>query len=155
MAITLTLTPDDSFVAAGEPVHFILNVANSDGATRVVDQITFRGEQLQVAGALSVPMLSDVNNTIVDSASANYSLSGVFFANAVPGGESQSITTNVLCEVTMKDTSDVITSVVESDTVSMSVVPSLPNVLNPLTDSFPALNFQSNRNAIYMLLPLV
>ena len=155
MAITLTLSAQETFVKSGQPTTFMLTVANGDGATRVVEQITFRGEQLQIAASLDVPMLTDDNSTILDTESESYMLRGVFFASAVPGATAESVTMDVMCEVTMTDTSGTITSVGQSSAVSMSVVPVQPNDRQPLANVFPSLNFQSNNNAIYMTLPLV
>lgn len=152
MAITLTITPSDTLVSSGQTIGFMLNVANTDGSTREVSVVSPVAVTPGMSANFGVPLF---DGTLADSSSINIPFNAVFFVPAISDGSAESVTFDFKVNVEVQTTAGAISSQKVSDTISMSVVPTIPGAHQPLVDSFPALNFQSNNNAIYKVLPLV
>ena len=130
MAITLTIVPTDTLVSNGQSSNFMLTIANTDGAARVVKSVGFTPPPGGTLGGLNAAINLDLPDdaSIADSASLVLPFSGTFYAqgsNLVGGATS--ITVPFVARVAMTDDDPVLpvpTSNEVSSTVSMSVVPS-------------------------------
>lgn len=154
MAITLTVAASETYVKSGQPVNFLLTVANTDGASREVAVVS----PVPVTPGISANFgVNTFDGTVADSSSLVIPFSGVFFAPAAAteDEDAQSQTVQFKVNVQVEDSDGAITSQNVSSVISMSVVPNIPVSNQPLPNVFPSLNFQSNNNAIHMVLPLV
>lgn len=124
MAITVTVIPSDTLVVNGQSSHFMLTVANTDGAARVIKSVQFTPPA--GGGGLGANINIDLpdSTSIGNGASGSVPFWGTFYAqgsNLVDGATS--ITVPFVARVSMTDSLGVATSNEVSATISMSVVP--------------------------------
>jgi len=124
MAITVTVIPSDTLVVNGQSSHFMLTIANTDGAARLIKSVQFTPPA--GGGGLGASINIDLPDapTIANSASLTLPFWGTFYAqgsNLV--NDQTSITVPFVARVSMTDSLGVPTSNEVSATISMSVVP--------------------------------
>jgi hypothetical protein len=151
MAITITVIPQETLVRSGQPVNFMLSVANTDGATREVAAITPVGVTPGIAANFGVKI---VDGTVADSSTVRFPFSAVFYASspATSGGTSDSQTVQFKVNVQIDTTAGAVSSQKVSDTISMSVVPNSPTISIAEITQFGMLDFESNNQLLPGLL---
>lgn len=125
MAITVTVVPSDTLVVNGQTSHFMLTIANGDGATRLVKSVGFTPPPGANGGfGASINIDLPDSTSIADGTSATLPFWGTFYAQGSNLVDDQtSITVPFVARVAMTSSTGAPTSNEVSSTISMSVVP--------------------------------
>lgn len=125
MAITLTVIPDDTLVVNGQVSHFMLTVANTDGAERAIKSVQFTPPPGAMGGfGASINIDLPDSTTISNGGAGSVPFWGTFYAQGSNLVDNQtSVTVPFVVRVAMTTADGVPTSNEVSDTISMSVVP--------------------------------
>lgn len=150
MAITVSISPTDTLCRSGQPMPFQLNIANTDGADRVVTQL----QAVQAADtngglAANISLNLPADTTIATSTTLVVPFGGTFFASASNvDADSEASTVSFKVRVAISDADDVPASNNVTAACDMSVVPTPFRTNIELSPAGTMLDFESLNNGI-------
>lgn len=156
MAITLSIIPTETRVRSGQPVNFMLSVANTDGATRTIVWDGAQSDSTIAPSALAAtitPLVPSVS--VANSATGYIPFRGVFFASAPAPADSDGSVVAFKLNLHAENTSGAITSNEQSAVCDMTVIYEGNTISNFAVSADGQLDFSAFQNAILYQLHFV